>query len=162
METMNGEGRLEVENPFKNKVHRVLAHSYLFYFVSFLLGLFLDFIFPLKFFEEATMAILGSTILLLGTFLVVWAQKSSHNLKKENLSKETFFVGPYRYTRSPTHLGLFLLMLGFGIMANGIYIIILSFLSYLFTKFLFIKKEEDILSEKYGAPYIEYKKSVRF
>ncbi|MEK7104980.1 MAG: methyltransferase [Patescibacteria group bacterium] len=152
----------ESENPHKNRVHRILAHSYLFYFISFLLGLFLDFMFPVEFYEKITMASIGAVFLILGTFLILWAQMSSHKLKKENMSKETFCCGPYRYTRSPTHFGLFFLMLGFGIMTSTLFIIIFSVISFIITKFTFIQKEEKILAEKYGAPYLEYKKSVKF
>jgi protein-S-isoprenylcysteine O-methyltransferase Ste14 len=52
-------------------------------------------------------------------------------------------------------------MLGFGIMANTLFIIIFSIFSFFITKFIFLKKEENILAEKYGAPYLEYKKIVR-
>lgn len=150
------------ENPHKNKVHKILAHSYLFYFILFLIGLFLDFMFPLKIFEELTMASVGTAFLILGTFLILWAQKSSHHLQKEGMNKETFCSGPYRYTRSPTHFGLFLLMLGFGIVANALFIIIFSIISFFVTKFIFIRKEEKVLAEKYGTPYVEYQKSVKF
>ncbi len=150
------------KNLHKNRVHKVLAYSYLFYFVSFLIALFLDFMFPIEIFERVTMALIGIIFLIFGTFLIVWAQKSSLKLQKENMTKETFLRGPYRYTRSPTHLGLFFLMLGFGIMANALFIIIFSVLSFFITKFVFIKKEEQILAEKYGTPYLEYKESVKF
>ena len=82
--------------------------------------------------------------------------------EKENMSKETFSRGPYRYTRNPTNFGLFLLMLSFGIIMNALFIIVFSVLSFIFNKFIFIKKEEEILAKKYGTPYLEYKKSVKF
>lgn len=154
--------KTEANNLHKNKVHRVLAYSYLFYFVVFLLSLFLDFIFPLKIFEKFTGISVGAVFLILGTVLILWAQKSSLRLQKESISKETFYRGPYRYTRSPTHFGLFLLMLGFGIISNALFVISFSIISFFITRFIFIKKEEKILTEKYGAPYLEYKKSVKF
>ncbi len=150
------------ENPHKNKVHKILAHSYLFYFICFLFGLLLDFIFPLKVFENYIMSSIGAIFLIFGTFLIIWAQKSSLYFKKENINKEIFCYGPYRYTRSPTHFGLFLLTLGFGIIANALFIIIFSIISFVITKFTFIRKEEKILAEKYGTPYLEYKELVKF
>lgn len=161
METENKTEQLGDENLHKNKVHRILAHSYLFYFVSFLIGLFLDFVFPIEIFKGITITSIGFIFLVFGTFLIVWAQGSSRTLQKENMTKETFFHGPYRYTRSPTHYGLFFLMLGFGIMVNALFIIIFSVFSFFVTKFIFIKKEEQILTEKYGAPYLEYKRIVK-
>jgi protein-S-isoprenylcysteine O-methyltransferase Ste14 len=162
METENKTEQFESGNPHKNKIHKVLAYSYLFYFILFLIGLLLDFLFPLKIFNNYVISLVGTIFLVFGTLLIFWAQKSSLNLKKENISKETFSRGPYRYTRGPTHFGLFLTMLGFGIMTNALFIAIFSIISFIFTKLIFIKKEEEILAEKYGAPYLEYKKSVKF
>jgi protein-S-isoprenylcysteine O-methyltransferase Ste14 len=146
----------------KTSVHKILAHSYAAQFAFFLAGVYLDIVFNLKIFKgNAIVVFFGFVFLLIGTFLIIWAQKTSKNLKKENISKETFTNGPYKYTRSPTHWGLFLLMLGFGMVINAFFVIFLSFLSFVFTKLTFLKKEEKILALKYGAPYIEYKKSVR-
>ncbi|MEK7113357.1 MAG: methyltransferase [Patescibacteria group bacterium] len=143
-------------------VHHVLAHSYSFYFVAFLLGLFFDFIFPLQLFSEFDVSIIGVALLVIGTFLVIWAQKSSSHLNRENMSKESFCNGPYRYTRSPTNYGIFLSLVGFGLIMNASFIIIFSAVSLLVTKFVFIKKQEEILAYKYGTPYLEYKSSVKF
>lgn len=150
------------KNLHKNRVHKVLAHSYIFYFVLFLFGLLLDFIFPVILFENVTILWTGFIFLIFGTFLIIWAQMSSHKLVKEGMSKDTFCNGPYCYTRTPTHYGLFFLMFGFGILSNALFIIIFSIISFIVTKFVFIKKEEEILTLKYGTPYLEYKKSVRF
>ena len=105
---------------------------------------------------------MGFIFLIFGTFLVFWAQKTSRHLNIENITKETFCHGPYRYTRSPTHWGLFLLMLGFGMIANAFFIVLFSIISFLITKLVFLKKEEKVLAAKYGTPYLEYKKSVKF
>lgn len=154
---------LKDKNLHKNTVHKVLAHSYLFSFVLFLVSLFLDFLFPLKIFKFSVYHFLGAIFLIFGTFLILWAQNVSLKLqKKEEIKKEIFFQGPYRYTRSPTHLGLFFLIFGFGVIANALFIVIFSAISFIVSKFTFLKKEEEILSLKYGAPYLEYKRSMKF
>ena len=68
--------------------------------------------------------------------------------------------GPYKYSRSPTHWGLSMLMFGFGITVNAFFIVITTIISYLVAKYTFLKKEEKLLARKYGEPYKEYKKSV--
>jgi protein-S-isoprenylcysteine O-methyltransferase Ste14 len=146
----------------KNSVHKVLAHSYSFYFVFFLIGVCLDLVFNLKILSNFVIVFFGFIFLIFGTYLIFWAQKTSRHLNKENISKETFCHGPYLYTRSPTHWGLFLLMLGFGMITNAFFIILFSFISFIISKFTFLNTEEKILAEKYGAPYLEYKKMVRF
>jgi protein-S-isoprenylcysteine O-methyltransferase Ste14 len=148
--------------PHKNKVHKVLIHSYSSFFFFFLIGVYLDLVFNLKVFESKIVEPIGLVFLILGTLLVFWAQKTSRNLKKEGITKETFARGPYRFNRSPTNLGLFFLVLGFGLIANAFFVILFSFVSLIVAKFIFLRKEEKILSEKYGAPYLEYKQSVKF
>jgi len=154
--------QVNAESAKTYSVHHILAHSYLFYFVAFLLGMFFDFMFPLELFSQYDLSILGIVFLAVGTVLVVWAQRSTMHLKRENMTKDTFCNGPYRYTRSPTNYGIFLSLLGFGFIMNASFIIIFSCISLLVTKFIFIKKEEEILTSKYGAPYVEYKSSVKF
>ncbi len=149
-----------------SKVHHILAHSYAFYFIAFLAGLFLDALFPIKIFASAGSAPLGFALLILASLLIFWAQKTSHRLgkdtQKEAMTKETFCRGPYCYTRSPTHWGLLLLMLGFGMISNSFFIVIFTLVAFLITRFVFVKKMEKHLVDKYGAPYVEYKKIVRF
>ena len=146
----------------KNRVHHVLAHSYLFYFVLFLFALLVNFVFPVKLFSSFNGSYFSMSPLILGTLIILWAQMSSHKLQKENMTIETFLGGPYRYTRIPTHLGLFLLMVGLGLAVNSLFIFLFAFVFLVITKLTFIRKEENILTEKYGEPYLEYKKIVKF
>ena len=145
----------------KYNIHKILAHSYFIYFLFFLIGVFLDLYFNIRIFNNAVMAPIGVAFLLLATILILWAQMTSRNLSKQNITKETFCKGPYCYTRSPTHWGLFLLLLGFGFIANAFFVIILTLISFVITKFIFLEKEENALAMKYGAPYLEYKKEVK-
>ena len=155
METM-------AEHLHRNRVHKILAHSYLFYFILFLVSVCLDLVFRFNIFLSPAVAPLGIVVLFFGTFLIAWSQHTSRNMKIENLSKETFLHGPYCYTRCPTHWGVFFLMLGFGVIANALFVVLFTLISFILTKFIFLNKEEQALAEKYGDHYIEYKKLVRF
>lgn len=146
----------------RSSVHWILAHSYTMYFILFLVGVYLDVIFKLKIFSNPIWALTGIVFLIFASFLILWAQKTSRDLNTENVTKETFYRGPYCYTRSPTHWGLFFLMLGFGIVANAVFVILFTLISFLISKFIFLDKEESLLAEKYGTPYLEYKKLVKF
>src|SRR3989344_3474501 len=80
----------------KHTVHHVLAHSYSFYFFAFLLGVFLDLFFPIRVFSNSFMVPLGIIFLVLASILILWAQKTSRDFRKEeNIKKETFCRGPY-------------------------------------------------------------------
>src|SRR3989344_2477675 len=105
-------------HPRQYRVHKILAHSYTLYFFLFLVGVYLDFIFPFEIFTNSIWVSTGILLLIFSTILIIWAQKTSRNLDIQNIRKETFYQGPYRYARSPTHWGLFLLMFGFGIIRS--------------------------------------------
>lgn len=143
-------------------VHRVLAHSYTTYLVFLLIGICFDFIFKIKILGDDFMLPFGFFFLLLASVLIIWAQKTSRDLRKiEEVTREHFRRGPYQYTRSPTNWGLFFLMLGFGIIANAFFVILTTIISFFIARFIFVDKQEKILAEKYGTHYTEYKKSVR-
>ncbi|KKR70526.1 MAG: hypothetical protein UU13_C0004G0022 [Candidatus Nomurabacteria bacterium GW2011_GWB1_40_7] len=154
--------KTENQNFQKHRVHETLAHSYSLCFALFLAGAGLDIAFNFKVSDSFLMAPIGVFFLIFGTFLILWAQKTSRNLKKENISKETFYHGPYKYTRGPTHWGIFFLIIGFGMIVNTLFIILSALVSLLVSKFTFLDKQEKLLEEKYGAPYREYKKTVKF
>jgi len=149
-------------NEYKDKVHWILSYSYTFYLIMFLIGIFFDFLFPIKIFKNPFFVSIGLLFLVLATLLILWAQKTSRNLKKETLTKKTFSKGPYFMSRSPTHWGLFLLLFGFGLTINAFFLIVSSIISLIVSKLIFLKKEELILEKKYGEPYLAYKKSVKF
>jgi protein-S-isoprenylcysteine O-methyltransferase Ste14 len=154
-----------IENMVKNlsevTVHHVLAHSYSFYLLLFIVAIFLDTMYPVRLFKSSYMVPIGFVVISLASLLILWAQRTSRNLPTQNLCVDNFCKGPYRYTRSPTHWGLFFLVFGSGVVANAIYIVIFSVVSLVFTRLFFLKKEEKILAEKYGLPYLEYQKLVK-
>lgn len=145
-----------------NKIHHTLAHSYFIYFLFLVLGVVLDFLFPLRVFKSTFAISFGLLFLALATALIFWAQRANRNLhKQEALTKEAFLCGPYCYTRTPTHWGLFVLTLGFGIVVNAFFVVLTTILSFLLTKFIFLRKYEDLLKEKYGDSYLEYMREVK-
>ena len=150
------------KSPHSGVVHRILAHSYSLYFILFLIGFLLDILYPIKIFESNVIKYFGFLLLLFASYLIFWAQKTSRNLNKENLTMDSFRRGPYYFTRSPTHLGIFLLIIGFGMVANTIFVIFFSVVAFFVTKLVFLKEQEMLLEERYGEPYREYKKIVRF
>lgn len=160
---MKTENELEHKKSHKHTVRRVLAHSHSVYFILFLIGVTLDLVFPIKIFTNSILMMpAGFFFLIFGTTLIVWAERSSHNFKNGVISKENFCSGPYCFTRSPTHWGIFLLIIGFGFIVNAFFVVLFALISLLIEKFIFQSKAEKVLAEKYGAPYLEYKKMVRF
>lgn len=167
MEEMNLPNKVDVptgtnREELNYKVHHVLAHSYTFFFSFLMIGIILDIIFKLKIVESPHMTTIGFILLFISTLIIVWAQSTSNKLKTENMTHETFCKGPYCYTRVPTHLGLFLMAFGFGLILNATFVIITSVVSFVINKFIFLKEEEALLEKKYGTPYLEYKRRIKF
>jgi len=163
METRENKNEILPKKHKDHGVHSSLAYSYFIYFFILILGVTLDLFFPVKVFHISIMTPVGLLLLLVATLLIFWAQKSSSDLlKKSEVTKEHFCRGPYCYTRTPTHWGLFLAVLGFGFIINSFFVIILTFISFVVTKFTFVKKQEDELEKKFGEAYREYKKIVKF
>jgi len=147
----------------KQNLHNILAHSHTMQFILFLLGVLLDSIFKIRIFTSSPLIVdFGVVLLMLGSVLIFWAQYTSHHLPEEDITKESFSRGPYRYIKNPTNFGIFFMILGFGIISNSFFVILFGFISSLIAKFVFLDKEKEILISKYGAPYLEYRKSVKF
>ena len=151
------------EHFHKNKVHHILAHSYAVYFVLFLAAVFLDTIFHFSIFPDSVLMPLGFFFLVLASIMIVWAQKTGRDLRKvAEVKTEHFGRGPYHYTRIPTQWGLFFLLLGFGVIANAFFVVLSTIISLFIFRFVFMKKHDQYLVDRYGDAYKEYKKSVRF
>jgi len=156
------------ENEFKIKrketVHFVLLHSYLIFLIVIVLGVFLDITFKIKIFSDDIYQYIGFGMLFVSSVIIYWAQSTSSNYQERVHKKEGrshFEFGPYQYLRSPTHFGLFVLTLGFSLIINSLFGVVLTIIAYVITKLFFLKKEEKILENKYGEVYREYKKKIR-
>lgn len=149
-------------------VHIVLAQSYLVYLVAIVVGFALDIVKPIPFSFPALMP-LGMLCIMFGTFLVIWAQKAAHKSEKarndsatEKICRDHFCVGPYVFTRSPTQYGLSFMALGLAFVYGSFFMVIFTGIAFLLGRFVFIRKQEFHLERKYGDPYVEYKKHVKF
>lgn len=143
-------------------LHNMFAHSYLFYFCFLVFSVILDFVFPIKIFNLNIFPNTGLFLILISNIGIFWAQQTSRRLDKNNMSKNSFLKGPYRFIKHPTYTSLFLLMLGFAFVVNGTFTFIASIIFFIISKVSFIRKEEDILVKKYGEHYLNYKKDVFF
>ena len=151
-------------NPL-NLIHVVLGHSYLVYFFSILIGLGLQIWYPYQFSHRGVEG-LGLILIIVGPLLMYWAQHTTDKtakLRGEWVNDwKIFYRGPYTLTRSPTHLGLFFLVLGFSAIINSLWLLMFSTFAFLITRCIFIRKEESLLVKKYTDAYTTYQKKVRF
>jgi protein-S-isoprenylcysteine O-methyltransferase Ste14 len=99
--------------------------------------------------------LIGMILYLTGTILV---PLSLHYFGKAP-NDQPVLDGPYRYSRNPQWVGLFMVLLGLTISAESILLIILAILVGL-TYHIQILGEEAVCRAKYGASYDEYLQTV--
>ncbi len=148
----------------KGKVHFVLSHSYLVFLFAVVFGVIFDMIIPLKFFSNNIFQYFGLTFIIIGTAIVYWAQTSSNILKNKRDKEKLdlgFAYGPYKYSRSPTHLGLFIMTFGLALIINSTFTMLFTILAYILTKLIYLKREEKLLEKKYGEEYCNYKNKTK-
>lgn len=148
-------------------VHQILAHSYMLYLGAIILGVALDMIFPVRF-SVPFLAPVGMLLIVGGTLVVGWAQKSARrgsqvrNENKDKVCRDHFCVGPYVFTRLPTQYGLSIMAIGLALVYGSFFMLITTIVAFLIAKFVFIPRQEFHLEKKYGDAYLEYKQHVRF
>jgi protein-S-isoprenylcysteine O-methyltransferase Ste14 len=69
-------------------------------------------------------------------------------------------VGPFRYVRNPMSLGGVTMMCGLSLFCRSIPILLLSALLFLFMHIFVVFVEEPGLEKRFGASYVQYKRSV--
>lgn len=152
----------EYEKP-KRTVHQALAHSYIVYFLALVAGILLDSMYQFSIAQGLFWVYLGLIFIMTGSTLAIWAQHSARHLrrKKDQIEHSDFKKGPYFFIRTPTQFGLSLLVLGYGLLVNSLFISIGAIVAHTISQLVFIPKVEKFLEESYGEHYREYKKLVR-
>jgi protein-S-isoprenylcysteine O-methyltransferase Ste14 len=69
--------------------------------------------------------------------------------------------GPYRLSRNPIYLAFSMFQLGIAIWANSLWLVATLVGALALIHFVVIPKEEQYLERRFGAEYVDYKRSVR-
>jgi protein-S-isoprenylcysteine O-methyltransferase Ste14 len=145
-------------------IHQILFNSYFVSFFVIILGVIVDRFLPIGIFPKPSIGYqyFWIGVIILGSILIYWAQSASSTLKhKENRDLNFFLRGPYKYTRNPTNLGVTIMALSFGFLINSFFSVIFVVVTHLISKFVFIRKQDLILEQRYGDVFREYKKKVK-
>ena len=70
-------------------------------------------------------------------------------------------TGPYRVSRNPIYLAFSLFQLGIAICANSLWLVVTLAAAVAVIRYLVIPKEEQYLERRFGAEYLDYRRSVR-
>ena len=129
------------------------------------LSILFHFLFPLVRFSYSHYNYIGALLIIFGIFLNLKADsmfKKSRTTVKPHLMPSSFEVsGPFRISRHPMYLGMFLILLGSAIIMGSLTGFIFSFVFVALMEILFIPKEEKNMEKAFGKKYLDYKKKVR-
>ena len=107
--------------------------------------------------------ILSVPILAIGLFLVLWSNLHFIKVKGTpvpfNPPPKLVTTGPYAYVRNPMLSGVFIFLLGLGILLNSISLIFIFTPLFILLNVLELKAiEEPELEKRLGTEYIAYRK----
>ncbi len=144
-------------------MRKILPPTLLIIFMG--LMIILHFVFPILIIFSFPFNLIGVALLLAGLTLSI---KGSKKFERESTTVMTFDIptilvtnGLYQYSRNPMYLGFLLMLLGFWILLGSLSNLILVIAFFLITNNYYIKFEEKVLHQKFGAAYSEYRKRVR-
>jgi protein-S-isoprenylcysteine O-methyltransferase Ste14 len=110
---------------------------------------------------SAPIALISATVTgFAGLALIVAAlglfKKTGQEPEPWKPSPELIGRGPYRFTRNPMYVGMFLLQCAVGFGVNNAWIVLLAPLALLGVHFAAVLPEERYLTDKFGASYLQY------
>ncbi|NVN97131.1 isoprenylcysteine carboxylmethyltransferase family protein, partial [Candidatus Nomurabacteria bacterium] len=144
--------------------HVLLSQDYAVFFLAVVMGVLFDLVFSVHLLNGIVYEYIGLLFIFFGTAIIYWAQSTTRKMGKkvsDNRDISFFLHGPYRYTRNPTNFGLTLAIVGLGLLIHSFFSIVWVIITYLISKFFFIKRQDEILKERYGDVFLEYKKKVK-
>lgn len=129
-------------------------------------GLVLDRLYPLPFVPEMVPdALVGGLVFLAGLALLVWAAmtfgRAGTDIPVNRPTSTIVEAGPYRFTRNPIYIGMFLGLIGFSVVFDSLWLLILLVPFYLVIRYGVVAREEAYLERKFGDVYRAYKTRVR-
>jgi len=129
-------------------------------------GLALNWLVPLPFLPvDLPAGWLGAMVFILALALVAWAivtiTRAGSNVPT-NLPITTIVAsGPYRFTRNPIYLGMFLGLIGLAIAFDNLWLLMMLVPFALVIRYGVVAREETYLERKFGDVYRRYHTRVR-
>ena len=134
--------------------------------VAVLAGLALNWLMPLPFVPAAAPAgWLGAMVFVLALALFSWAivtiTRAGSNVPTKLPTTTIVESGPYRFTRNPIYLGMFLGLIGLAIAFDNFWLLMMLVPFALVIRYGVVAREEAYLERKFGDVYRGYRSRVR-
>ncbi|MGB8315577.1 MAG: isoprenylcysteine carboxylmethyltransferase family protein [Aestuariivirga sp.] len=144
----------------------VIIHPPVAWALAFVAGLVMDWLLPLQLVPASIPRIwFGAAVFAAGFALAVWAivtiRKAGTRVETNKPTTTIVANGPYRITRNPIYIGMFLGQTGLAIGFDNPWVLATLVPFYLVIRYGVVAREEAYLERKFGAVYLGYKSRVR-
>jgi protein-S-isoprenylcysteine O-methyltransferase Ste14 len=134
--------------------------------LSFVAGLGLDWLYPMPFVPTFIPAAwVGCAIFALGFVLGIWAivtfRKAGTRVETNRPTTTIVAGGPYRFTRNPIYVGMFLGQSGLAVGFNSLWLLATLVPFYFVIRYGVVAREEAYLEGKFSSVYLDYRSRVR-
>jgi protein-S-isoprenylcysteine O-methyltransferase Ste14 len=156
----------ELQRPTTTAGHtRAVIAPPLVFAAAIAAGIVLDLFIPVDLLPAAVQLCTGSALIGFAVFLSAVSFRSFiKNRTTSGHRKDTLMLitdGPFRYTRNPLYLSGLLLVFGFGLLLDSVWIVALTAPAMVIVHFTAVLREEDYLLSRFGPKYEHYRSSVR-
>ena len=143
-----------------------MIHPPVAWALAFVAGLGVDWLYPLQFVPASVSgARVGGAIFAIGFALAISAiitiRKAGTRVETNKPTTTIVADGPYRFTRNPIYIGMFLGQIGLAIGFDSLWILAALVPFYLVIRYGVIAREEAYLERKFSNVYLGYKSRVR-
>jgi protein-S-isoprenylcysteine O-methyltransferase Ste14 len=133
--------------------------------LTVVIGLALDGLYPLPFLPAAVPAAwVGGLVFLAGLALLIWAatsfRRAGTQIQTTEPTTKIVAEGPYRYSRNPIYIGMFLGLVGLAIGFDSLWLLILLVPFFMVIRYGVVAREEAYLERKFSNVYLAYKSRV--
>jgi protein-S-isoprenylcysteine O-methyltransferase Ste14 len=134
--------------------------------LAFLAGLGIDWLYPLPFVPASlSNAWIGAAVFAVAFVFAIWAivtiRKAGTQVETVKPTTAIVVDGPFRFTRNPIYIGMFVGQIGLAIGFNSLWILATLVPFYLVIRHGVVAREEAYLERKFGNTYLSYKSRVR-
>jgi protein-S-isoprenylcysteine O-methyltransferase Ste14 len=137
----------------------------LVYGAAIVTGLLLEFGWPLPFLPGLLATLLGSVLVAVAVVVFVYSirtfQAAGTPVPGNKPTTVIVRTGPYRFSRNPIYVAFSILELGIACWVNSVWLIATLIAAVALIAFVVIPREERYLEGRFGADYVDYKRSVR-
>ncbi len=134
--------------------------------LAFLIGLGLDWLYPLPFLPAGMPRVwIGGVVFVVGFVLgisaVIAFRRAGTRVEPYKPTTAIVSTGPFGFTRNPIYLGMLIGQIGLAIGFDSLWILAMAVPLYLVIRYGVIAREEAYLEGKFGSVYLDYKSRVR-